>query len=117
MFLDEFDCKLDRISLKRCVNLVEIGLWLPQLIGVAEDHQHESVLVRGNADQVLTAMHDKLADGDLLRFGEGIPEHGVTFLSFVAIWQKIVRLLKIAAVDLVPINEPRHVDGVRGFEF
>jgi hypothetical protein len=36
-------------------------------------------------------MHDELAEGDLLRFGEGIPEHGVTFVSFVAIRQKDFR--------------------------
>src|SRR6476660_4821822 len=62
-------------------------------------------------------MHDKLADGDLFRFGEGIPEHGIAFVSFVTIRQKVVRLLKIAAVDLVPVNEPRHVDGVFGLKF
>src|SRR6476620_3838885 len=61
-------------------------------------------------------MHDELADGDLLRFGEGIPKHGVAFVSFVTIRQKVIGLLEIAAVDLVPVNEPRHVDGVLGLK-
>ena len=52
-----------------------------------------------------------------LRFGKGIAEDGVTFVRFVTIRQKVIGLLEIAAVDLVPINEPRHVDGVLGFEF
>ena len=62
-------------------------------------------------------MHDELADGDLLGFSEGIPQDGVAFIGFVTIRQKVIGLLEIAAVDLVPINEPRHVDGVLGFEF
>jgi hypothetical protein len=33
--------------------------------------------VGGDANQVLAAMHDELADGDLLRFGKSIPEDGV----------------------------------------
>ena len=72
--------------------------------------------MRGNADQVLAPVHDELADGDLLGFGEGIPKHGIAFVSFVAIRQKVIGLLEIAAVDFVPINEPRHVDGVLGLK-
>ena len=41
----------------------------------------------------------------------------VAFVSFVTIRQKVVGLLEVAAVDFVPINKPRHVYGVLGFEF
>ena len=71
----------------------------------------------GDADQVLAAMHDELTDCELLRFGERIAEDDVAFIGSVTIRQKVVGLLEIAAVDLVPINESRHVDGVLCFEF
>jgi hypothetical protein len=68
-----------------------------------------------NADQMLAAVHDELSDGDLLALCERIAEDDVTLISAVTIRQKVIGLLEIAAVDLVPINEPRHVD-VLGFE-
>ena len=62
-------------------------------------------------------LHDELTDGDLLRFGKSTPKHDVAFVSFVTIRQKVVGLLEVAAVDFVPINKPRQVYGVLGFEF
>ena len=70
-----------------------------------------------DANQMLAAMHDELADRHLLGFGERVAQHGVTFVGFIAIWQKIVGLFEIAAVDLVQIDKRLHVDGVLGFEF
>ena len=62
------------------------------------------------------SMHDELSDCHLLGFGERIPKDGVAFVGFITIGQKVVRLLEVAAVDLVPIDKPRHVDGVLGFK-
>ena len=73
--------------------------------------------MRGDADQMFSAMHDELSDGDLLRFGKSISKDSVALVGLVTIRQKVVGLFEIAAVDLVPVNEPRHVDSVLGFEF
>jgi hypothetical protein len=72
--------------------------------------------VRGDADQMLAAMHDELANGYLSGFCQRIPQPGVAFVGFIAIRKQVIRLLEIAAVDFIEIDKPRHVDGVFGFE-
>jgi len=37
-----------------------------------EDHKHHSLVVRGDADQMLAAMHDELANSQLLALCERI---------------------------------------------
>ena len=44
---------------------LEIGLGRPNLVGIAQDHEHEPFAMRLDADQVLAPIHDELADGDL----------------------------------------------------
>ena len=116
MFLDQVHRKFHRIGLGLGVELVEKALRLAQFVGVAKNHQNQSLLVRGDADQMLTAMHDELAHGDLLALCQRIAEDDIAFVRVITIRQKIVGFLEIAKVDLVPINEPCHVDGVLGFE-
>ena len=72
--------------------------------------------MRGDADQMLAAMHDELPDCHFLRLGKRISQNRIAFIGLIAIWQKVVGLLEIAAVDLVEIDKPHHVDGVLGFE-
>ena len=45
------------------------------------------------------------------------PQNGVPLVGFIAVRQKVVRLLEITAVDLIEIDKSRHVDGVLRFEF
>ena len=117
LLLNQIDRELDGAVIDPRVDAVEIGVRLSQLILVAKDQQHKSFLVSGYADQMFAAMHDELPDCHLLGLGERISKDSVTLVGFVTIRQKVVRLFEIATVDLVPINKPRHVDGVLGFEF
>jgi hypothetical protein len=50
--------------------------------------ENEPVALCRDADQVLAAMHDELADGDLLGFGERVWQHNIAFVGVVTIAQK-----------------------------
>ena len=95
---------------------LEVGLGRPDLVGITQDHKHESFAVRLDADQVFAPVHDELADGDLAGLLYCLANDGIALVRLITVGREVIGLLPIAAIDLSFVNKAHHVDRVLGLQ-
>jgi hypothetical protein len=82
------------------LNVVEILVLGSNLIGVAEQGAHKSVLERLQPDDVFAAGKDKPSDSDHVHTADGFTDDGESVVANLAIRYQVVRSDQIARINV-----------------
>ena len=86
-------------------NIVEIFVFLPHLVGIAQRHAEHALAARFERDDVLARREHHLADRDHSLLADGLADHGERLLADLAIRHDVVRVVEIELVDLLARHE------------
>ncbi len=115
---DELDSEVHHLLVRLLVrHVLEEGLGLAQLVGVAQHHHAETIWIdRHDRDQPFATRYCDLAETNLARLPQGFADDDVALGPVLVANAEIVGPLKVAQINVLSVDEADEVDGLLGLE-
>jgi hypothetical protein len=98
------------------LDVVEILLRIPDLIGIAQKRSHEPLVHRLERDDVLAVGQDHASNRDLVHLTDGLADDGESVVTDLTVRTQVVRSDQITRIDLGAVDEFVDLDGPGRFQ-